>query len=60
MPEFISFAHRKLPMLASYSGRAEPIRLALAAAGVDFDFEVADKAAIKSDADHYPFYQVPR
>ncbi|KAL4420373.1 hypothetical protein ABPG77_002313 [Micractinium sp. CCAP 211/92] len=41
-------------------GRAEPIRLALAAAGVDFDFEVVDKAAMKSDADHYPFHQVPR
>ncbi|KAL4430770.1 hypothetical protein ABPG75_006026 [Micractinium tetrahymenae] len=41
-------------------GRAEPIRLALAAAGVDFEFEAANKEAIKSDAEHYPFYQVPR
>ncbi|KAL4420374.1 hypothetical protein ABPG77_002314 [Micractinium sp. CCAP 211/92] len=41
-------------------GRAEPIRLALAAAGVDFDFEVVDKTAMKSDAEHYPFHQVPR
>ncbi len=49
-----------LPALPFHAGRAEPIRLALAAAGVDFDFEVVDKAAMKSDAEHYPFHQVPR
>lgn len=41
-------------------GRAEPIRLALAAAGVDFEFEAVDKATIKSDPEHYPFGQSPR
>lgn len=46
--------------LPSCSGRAEPIRMALAAAGVDFECEVVDKAAIKSDAEHYPFGQAPR
>ncbi|KAL4430769.1 hypothetical protein ABPG75_006025 [Micractinium tetrahymenae] len=41
-------------------GRAEPIRLALAAAGVDFEFEAVNKEVIKSDAEHYPFFQAPR
>ncbi|KAL4420375.1 hypothetical protein ABPG77_002315 [Micractinium sp. CCAP 211/92] len=44
----------------SIQGRAEPIRLALAAAGVDFEFEAVDKATIKSDPEHYPFGQSPR
>lgn len=52
--------HKHLPALSIPSGRAEPIRLALAAAGVDFEFEVVNKAAMKGDAEHYPFYQVPR
>ncbi|PSC70408.1 flagellar associated [Micractinium conductrix] len=41
-------------------GRAEPIRMALAAAGVDFDFEPVDREAMKADSEHYPFHQVPR
>lgn len=48
------------PVQPSPAGRGEPIRLALAAAGVDFEFEVVDKAAMKADAEHYPFGQAPR
>ncbi|GAB4813098.1 hypothetical protein N2152v2_000144 [Parachlorella kessleri] len=40
--------------------RAEPIKLALAAAGVEFDFEATPKEQLKQDLDHYKFGQVPR
>eukprot|EP00887_Chlorella_sp_A99_P000626 scaffold5.g626.t1 len=43
-------------------GRAEPIRLALAAAGVEFEFEAVSRgdAGWKADLEHYHFAQVPR
>ena len=42
------------------AGKAETIRMALAAAGVEFDFEVPDREVLKLDLDQYPFGQVPR
>ena len=42
------------------AGKAETIRMALAAAGVEFDFEVPDREVLKSDLDQYPFLQIPR
>lgn len=40
-------------------GRGEVIRLALSAAGVDFDEKLVDYAAMKSDLKSYPFGQCP-
>ena len=34
--------------------------MALAAAGVEFDFAEPDREVMKSDLDQYPFGQVPR
>lgn len=41
-------------------GRAEVLRLALAAAGVDFEFEEVDKEELKSNLQAFHFAQVPR
>lgn len=42
------------------AGRAEPLRMALAAAGVEFEFEVVDPEQMKSDLQGFHFAQVPR
>ena len=42
------------------AGRAEALRLALAAKEVDFDFQPVNYESMKSDLEHYPFAQVPR
>lgn len=42
------------------AGRAEPLRMALAAAGVEFEFEVVDPEQMKSDLQGFNFTQVPR
>jgi hypothetical protein len=44
------------------AGAAEHIRLALAAAGVEFDFVPVDRGQLanKQDLDKYKFGQVPR
>ena len=42
------------------AGRAEPLRMALAAAGVEFDFEEVDTQQLKSNVQAFHFGQVPR
>ncbi|GAB4813095.1 hypothetical protein N2152v2_000141 [Parachlorella kessleri] len=41
-------------------GKGEVIKLALAAAGVEFEHEDVNKEEMKADLDHYKFGQVPR
>ncbi len=45
---------------ATLAGRAEIIKLALAAAGVEFEFEPVKYEEMKKDLAHYKFGQVPR
>jgi hypothetical protein len=56
---------RQRGQLSPLSGRAEVLRLALAAAGVEFEFEAVHRTpdswgAAKKDLDSYHFGQVPR
>jgi len=44
-------------LLAPPAGRAEVVKLALAAAGVEFEFEEVERGELKSDMDHYKFFQ---
>jgi hypothetical protein len=44
----------------SAAGRAEPIRLALVAKGIEYEEQTVDYAAMKRDSDKYPFLQCPR
>ncbi len=46
--------------MGTCAGRAEPLRMTLAAAGVEFDFEEAQTSEMKSDLENYHFAQVPR
>ncbi|KAI7842899.1 hypothetical protein COHA_003411 [Chlorella ohadii] len=41
-------------------GRAEPIKLALAAKGIEFDVQPVDYELMKTDREQYPFAQCPR
>ncbi|GAB4819891.1 hypothetical protein N2152v2_006937 [Parachlorella kessleri] len=43
-----------------FRGRAEPIKLALAAKGVEFEVQSVDYQAMKADLEKFPFAQVPR
>ena len=42
------------------AGRAEPVKLALAAKGIDFEVCDVDYAEMKADNVKYPFHQCPR
>jgi hypothetical protein len=53
-------ASRPKIIYLEHQGRAEPLRMALAAAGVEFDFEVVDPEQLKSDLQGFHFAQVPR
>ena len=43
-----------------HAGRAEPVKLALAAKGIDFEVCDVDYAEMKADNVKYPFHQCPR
>lgn len=45
---------------AAPQGRGEPIRLALAAAGVEYQEQGVDYMSMKKDLENFPFGQAPR
>ena len=47
-------------LIPAPAGRAEPIKIALAAKGVEFDVKPVDYQQMKSDLQQFPFAQVPR
>ena len=52
---------QELPLaISAPSGRGEPIKLALAAKGIEFDVLTVDYPEMKADRSKYPFAQCPR